>query len=142
MEHADEPLGSCVGQRLAACTALTTVNIAVLAPMPSASVSSATIVKLGDRARRRRPWRMSWRRVSMSLFLAICVPGPHRAARTNAREYRQELQGRGNDRARVVSGGGINRPVPGHQSSAVGLTPGLPSPELKLGPTYQADCPS
>ena len=40
-------------------TALTTLKMAVLAPIPTASTMTAAAVKPGLLARPRRPWRMS-----------------------------------------------------------------------------------
>src|SRR5262245_1999643 len=45
--------------RLRSRTPLTRLNIAALAPMPSASVSTATVVKPGALRRTRRPYRRS-----------------------------------------------------------------------------------
>jgi len=46
-------------------TALTTVKMALLAPMPSASVTTATAAKPGDRTRPRHANRQSWRKLSI-----------------------------------------------------------------------------
>ena len=63
-------------------TAFSTEKIAVLAPMPRASVSAATTVKPGRRSRARTPKRRSWRKMSMlSLGSAPEAMAAARAAR-------------------------------------------------------------
>ncbi len=46
-------------------TVLTTLKMAELAPMPTASVTTTIAVKPGCLSKPRRPWRMSFRIVSM-----------------------------------------------------------------------------
>src|SRR5437660_12691305 len=49
-------------------TPLTTLKIAVFAPMPNAKVTNATVVNIGDHARRRKMW--------LSVFMGnntVCV---------------------------------------------------------------------
>src|SRR5437868_9115468 len=56
-------------------TALITLKIAVLAPMPSASVATAMAVNAGDFASRRNPYRASCRSV-VTLSKSLIVPPP------------------------------------------------------------------
>src|SRR5205823_10045122 len=51
-------------------TTLTTLKMAVLAPIPSARVSTATAVKAGCMASIRKAYRKSWRTACMDLLAA------------------------------------------------------------------------
>ena len=54
-------------------TAWTTLKIAVVAPMPSESVTTAMAVKPGRRARPRKAWRRSW--VNIAIWTALWRQG-------------------------------------------------------------------
>ena len=67
MEHADQSLGSFVGKRLEDDGVDHSENRRVGADAQRQR-QQCDDREAGDRARRRRPWRMSWRRASMSPF--------------------------------------------------------------------------
>jgi hypothetical protein len=58
-------------------TASTTEKIAVFAPIPSARVRTATVVKPGDFRKLRRPYRRSWSRASIETSAPVRIRAAH-----------------------------------------------------------------
>ena len=82
-------------------TAFTTLKMAVFAPIPSASVSTATMLNAGLRRSRRTPYRRSWPNCSttaqldiscIASFTAVRLPKARRAARASAAFFGLQFQ--------------------------------------------------
>ena len=72
LPEADQAVGSGNGSGFRR-TVLTTLKMAVLAPIPSASVSRVASVNIGVRARRRAAWRTSRIRSNIGFPLTGCL---------------------------------------------------------------------